>query len=144
MTPSGADDGPCDVVEDKGLHGAGEDEELADEAAQHGEAYCREGGDDEHGDHPRMARGEAAVVAHVVGAVALVEQAHEDEEGGADEAFVEDLEDAAVDAEHGEGEDAEDDEADVREGGEGGELLEVGLDESDAASRRRCRWLRAR
>ena len=78
-----------------------------------------------------MTRGEAAVVAHVVGAVALVEQAEEDEERGTDERFVEDLEGAAVDAEHGEAEDAERDEADVREGGEGGELLEVVLDEGE-------------
>ena len=44
-----------------------------------------EAGDDEHGDDPGKLRGEAAVVAHVVGAVALVEQAEEHEEGGAGE-----------------------------------------------------------
>ena len=99
---------------DGGLHAAGEDEELADEAVQHGEA-----------DEARAVRtkkvtiqgrfgGEAAEVAHVVGAVALVEEAEEEEEGGAGEGFVEDLEDAAVEAGDGEGEDAEDDEAERR------------------------------
>ena len=66
-----------------------------------------EGGDDEHGDHPGELRGEAAVVAHVVGAVALVEQAEQHEERGAGERLVEDLVDAAVEAGDGEGEDAE-------------------------------------
>ena len=127
----GGEDGPEDVVRDDGLHGAGEDEELADEAVEHGEAGGGEDGDDEHRDHPGVTCGEAAVVAHVVGAVALVEQAEEDEEGGADERLVEDLEDAAVEADDREGEDAENDEGDVREGGEGGQLLEVGLDERD-------------
>ena len=65
--------------------------------------------------------GEAAVVAHVVGAVALVEEAEEHEEGAPPSAFVEDLVDAAVEAGDGEGEDAEDDEADVAERGVGGE-----------------------
>ena len=78
-----------------------------------------------------MLGGEAAVVAHVVGAVTLVEQAEEDEERGADEGLVEDLVDTAVEARDREGEDAEDDEAVGAEGGEGGKLLEVGLDESD-------------
>ena len=72
--------------------------------------------DDEDRDHPGQLGGEAAVVAHVVGAVALVEEAEEDEEGGAGDGFVEDLVDAAVEARDGEGEDAEDDEADVRRG----------------------------
>ena len=79
----------------------------------------------------------------LVGAVALVEQAHEHEERGAGEALVEDLVDAAVEAGDGEGEDAEDDDADVAEGGVGGEPLEVVLhqreqgavDDADGAER---------
>ena len=75
--------------------------------------------------------GEAAVVAHVVGAVALVEDAEEHEERAAADAFVERGVDAAVEAGDGEGEDAEDDDADVAKSAVGGELLEVLLDESD-------------
>ncbi len=67
------------------LHGAGEDEELADEAGEHGQADGGERGDDEHGDDPGQLRGEAAELAHVVGAVALVEQAQQHEERGAGE-----------------------------------------------------------
>ncbi len=66
-----------------GLHGSGENEELADEAVEHGQADDREGGDDEQGHHPGELGGEAAVVAHVVGAVALVEDAEEHEESAA-------------------------------------------------------------
>ena len=119
------------MVRDGRLHGAGEDEELADEAVEHGQADDGERGDDEEGDHPGELCGEAAVVAHVVGAVALVEDAEEHEERAAADAFVEDLVDAAVEAGDGEGEDAEDDEADVAEGAVGGELLQVVLDEGD-------------
>ncbi len=48
----GGEDGPAGVVGDGGLHGAGEDQELADEAVEHGQADDGERGDDEHGDHP--------------------------------------------------------------------------------------------
>ena len=80
-------------------------------------------------DEPREAGGEAAEIAHVVGAEALVEEAEEKEEASAGEGFGEDLEDAAVEAADGEGEDAEDDEAEGGESGEGGEALEIFLDE---------------
>ena len=127
----GGEDGPAGVMRDTRLHATGEDEELADEAVEHGQADDRECGDDEHGHHPRKFCGEAAVIAHVVGAVALVEEAEEHEERAAADAFVESGVDAAVDAGDGEGEDAEDDDADVAERSVGGELLEILLDESD-------------
>ena len=126
-----AQDCPADVMIDAGLHGAGEDEELAYEAVEHGQADDRKGGDDEEGHHPGELRGEAAVLAHVVGAVTLVEEAEEEEEGCAPEAFVEGLEDTAVEAGDGEGEDTEDDYAYVAEGGVSGEPLEIFLDEGE-------------
>ena len=46
-----------------GLHGAGEDEELADEAGEHGQAYGGERGEDEHGDDPGELCGETAELA---------------------------------------------------------------------------------
>ena len=115
-----ADYRPENVVAGDAEHGSGEDEEFSNEAAHHGEADSCKRGDDEAGDHPRVTGGEAAVVAHIVGAVPLIQKAEEDEEGGSDEGFVEDLEGATVDTRNGEGEDAEGDEADVREGGEAG------------------------
>ncbi len=127
----GGEDGPAGVMRDTRLHATGEDEELADEAVEHGQADDRECGDDEHGHHPRKFCGEAAVIAHVVGAIALVEDAEEHEERAAADAFVESGVDAAVDACDGEGEDAEDDDADVAKRSVGGELLEILLDESD-------------
>ena len=127
----GGEHRPAGVVRDGGLHAAGEDEELADEAVEHRQADDRERCDDEEGDHPGKLCGEAAVVAHVVGAVALVEDAEEHEERSAADAFVEGRVDAAVHAGDGEGEDAEDDDADVAERAVGGEPLQVFLDESD-------------
>ncbi len=123
--------GPADVVSDGGLHGSREDEELTDEAVEHGEAYNGECGEDEHGDDPGEASGEAAVLAHVVGAVALVEQAQEHEERGAADAFVEGLVDSTVDSGDGEGEDPEDDDRDVAKGTVCSEALEVLLDEGE-------------
>ena len=119
------------MVREGGLHGAGEDEELPDEAVEHGQADDGERGDDEEGDGPGEFGGEAAVLAHVVGGVALEEEAHEDEEGRATDAFVEGLVDAAVYARDGEGEDAEDDDVDMAQGSVGGEALEVLLDEGE-------------
>ena len=87
----GGEHGPARVMRDGGLHAAGEDEELADEAVEHGQADDGECGDDEDGDHPGKLCGESAVVAHVVGAVALVEDAEEHEERAAADAFVEGL-----------------------------------------------------
>jgi len=127
----GAEDCPANMMIDAGLHGAGEDEELAYEAVEHGQADDREGSDDKEGHHPGELRGEAAVLPHVVGAVALVEEAEEEEECCATEALVEGLEDAAVEAGDGEGEDAQDDYADVAEGGVSGEPLEIFLDEGE-------------
>src|SRR5260221_6756724 len=73
----GGEDCPAGVVRDSRLHGAGEGEELADEAVEHGKADDGEGSDDEEGDHPGELRGEAAELADVVGGVALVEEAEE-------------------------------------------------------------------
>src|SRR5258708_13626028 len=100
-------------MRDGGLHAAGEDEELADEAVEHGQADDRERGDDEEGDHPGELCGEAAVVADVVGAVALVEDAEQHEECAAADAFVEGGVDAAIDARDGKGKDAKDYHANV-------------------------------
>src|ERR1700677_4820168 len=116
----GAEDRPADVVGDGGLHGAREDEEFADEAAEHWKADDGQGGDDEESYHPGELGCEAPVVAHVVGAVALVEDAQQDKEGSSTDAFVEGGVDAAVEPGDGEGEDAEDDDADVSERSVGG------------------------
>src|SRR5258705_9596485 len=107
-------------MRDEGLHAAGEDEELADESVEHGQADDRQRGDDEEGDHPREFCGEAAVIAHVVSAVAFVEDAEEHEERAAADAFVDGGVDAAVKTGDSEGEDAEDDDADVAKGTVGG------------------------
>src|SRR5579862_1753343 len=75
---------------------AAEDEEFADEAVQDGQADERERGDYIEGGHIGQARGEASESAHFIGAVALMEEADEDEEGASRESLVEDLVDSAV------------------------------------------------
>ena len=115
------------MVREGGLHGAGEDQELADEAVQHGQPDDGERDEDEHRGYPGKFLCKAAVLAHVVGAVALVEQAEQHEEGCASEALVQNLIDAAVQARNGEGEDAQSDEAELAQRGVGGELLQVVL-----------------
>src|SRR5580700_3393313 len=74
-----------------------------------------------------MARGQSAIVAHVVRAIPLIEQSEKDEQPGADQRLVEDLICAAIQTRKREGEDAKNDEAVGAECSERGELLEIGL-----------------
>src|ERR1017187_2489901 len=103
------------MVREHRLHGPGENKELAYEAVQHGQADDGQPGNDEHGCYPWQLRGEAAVVAHVVGAVALVEQAEQHKQRRSRERFVQDLVDAAAQSRNRESEDAQDDETEMAE-----------------------------
>ena len=69
-------DGPA--AADQG-EGAGEDDEFADEAAQHGQADHGERGDDKEGGRAGQFGGEAAVGGDVAGGVAEFERAEEQE-----------------------------------------------------------------
>jgi hypothetical protein len=126
--------GRGDRREDPGvLHprqpGAGEDEELADEAVRAGEADRGERHDHEdRGDH-RDLLGEAAVLRHEPGVPALVEDADEEEEGARRDAVVQHLVDAAGEPLRRDREEAEHHEAEVRDGRVGDEPLHVALHE---------------
>src|ERR1700760_1049031 len=118
-------------MRDGRLHAAGENKELADKAVEHGQAGNRKRGDDEERDHPGKLCGKAAVIAHVVGAVALIEDAEQHEERAAADAFIDGGVDSAVNPRNSEAKDPEDDNADVPQGAVGGKLFEVFLDERD-------------
>ena len=84
-------DGPA--AADSG-ESAGEDDELADEAAEHGQADHGQRGDDEIRGGARQLGGESAVGVDDAGGVAELERAEQQEERAVDDAVGEDLIDA--------------------------------------------------
>ncbi len=113
----------------EGLVGADQDEELADEPGQPGQAGR---GEDEEPEDRRVDGGPRRQAAHlgdrpVVGP--LVDHADQQEQGARDEAVVDHLEDRALEALLGEDEDAEGHEAHVADRRIGDQPFEVGLDE---------------
>ena len=114
--------------------GAGEDEELANEAAQDGQAdHGQRGEDEERGCRGSLA-GQAAISVDLAGRVAVVEDAEQEEERAIDDAVRKDLVDRAGRADDREAVDAENDEAQVADGGKGDQLPEVALDQCQAGS----------
>ena len=124
-------DGPA--AADAG-EGAGEDQEFADEAVEHGQADHGERGDDEEGGGLRNFSGQAAIGGDLAGEVAELKRAEEHKERGVDHFVIEDLVDGAVPAGKGEPIDAEDDEAEVAERGEGEQTPEVALHQGEASA----------
>ena len=85
MTPSVRGDGPA--VADAS-ECAGEDEEFADEAVQHGQADHGESGDDKDGGEAREPGGQSAIGRDLAGCVADLERAEQNEQRGVDEPWL--------------------------------------------------------
>ena len=85
-------DGPA--AADAG-EGAGENDEFADEAVEHGQADHGERGDDEVGCGAGQLCGESAICSDLTGGVAKFERAEEQEDRGVDDAVSQDLVDGA-------------------------------------------------
>ena len=121
-------DGPA--VADAG-EGARENQELADKAAEHGQADHGQRGDDKEGGRARQLGGQPAVGVDLAGGVAVIEQAEQQEERAVDDAVSEDLVDRAGPAGEGEAVDAESDQAQMAERGKGHQPPEVALHQSE-------------
>ena len=93
--------------------GADEDEELADEAVEAGQADRRQHHQHEHAGEDRGDLLESSEVGDLAGVAALVDHPDEQEEGAGREAVVDHLDQAALDALGRQGERAQDDEAEV-------------------------------
>ena len=104
---------------------ADEDEELADEAVEPGQADRRQHHDGEHAGQDRRHLLQAAELGDLAGVAALVDHADEEEQGAGGQAVVDHLEHAALEALGGEGERAEHDEAQVGHRRVGDEPLQV-------------------
>src|SRR3569833_1093642 len=111
----GGGDGPSVAYAGEGT---GEDEELSDEAVQHGQTEHGERDDDEEGSQARYAIGEAAVCGDLARCVADLESTEEHEERSVDDLVVEDLIGCAGPACEGESIDPDSDESEVAERGE--------------------------
>src|SRR5271169_5613617 len=93
------------------LRRALEDQVLAYEVVQHGQAHAGEGGDEEYGREVRRDGRHSTVVCDFERVAALVEVAYEHEEGSSRDAVVQHLVNGAVHPQLGESENAQNDEA---------------------------------
>src|SRR5271169_1622365 len=113
---------------------AAKNQEFADEAVENGQADQCERSDDVEGGHVRQAGCQASILRHFISAVALMQKAHEDEEGAPCDSFIDGLIERAIQPRERETKDAENAETERAQHRIGYKAPQVGLGQGDAGS----------
>ena len=112
--------------------GAGENDELADKAAQHGQPDHGQRGNDKKRGRARQFAGQSAIGVDLAGCVAVVEHAQQQEQRAVHDAVIENLINRALPAGEREAVDAQRDQAQMAQRGKGHQPPEVALHQCQA------------